>query len=68
MHGTVCYVKVDCFVASDPINLVICKLCVLQSFLGAMFDTLLYQLNDALSRLVNVRKYEFAKDGQLSWI
>lgn len=29
-----------------------------------MFDTLLYQLNDALSRLVNVRKYENSKDGE----
>jgi len=27
-----------------------------------VFDTLLYQLNDALSRLVNVRKYENSKD------
>ena len=35
-----------------------------QSFLSAVFDTLLYQLNDALSRLINVRKYEAAKDGE----
>jgi hypothetical protein len=33
-----------------------------QAFLGAIFDTLLYQLNDGLSRLVNVRQYETAKD------
>ena len=36
----------------------------MQAYLGAVFDTLLYQLNDALSRLVNVRKYEAAKDGE----
>lgn len=34
-----------------------------QSFLGAILDTLLYQLNDALSRLVNVKTCEVAKDG-----
>ena len=32
------------------------------AFLGAIFDTLLYQLNDGLSRLINVRQYELAKD------
>ena len=35
-----------------------------QAFLGAIFDTLLYQLNDGLSRLVNVRQYEIAKDSE----
>lgn len=34
-----------------------------QLFLGAVFDTLLYQLNDGLSRLAIVRKYESEKDG-----
>jgi hypothetical protein len=33
-----------------------------QAFLGAIYDTLLYQLNDGLSRLVNVRQQEVAKD------
>ena len=36
---------------------------MLQLFLGAVFDTLLYQLNDGLSRLAIVRKYESEKDG-----
>ena len=36
-----------------------------QAFLGAIFDTLLYQLNDGLSRLVNVRQHEVAKDSEL---
>ena len=35
-----------------------------QPFLGAIFDTLLYQLNDGLSRLVNVRQHEIAKDSE----
>ena len=35
-----------------------------QAFLGAIFDTLLYQLNDGLSRLVNVRQHEIAKDSE----
>ena len=35
-----------------------------QAFLGAIFDTLLYQLNDGLSRLVNVRHYEIAKESE----
>lgn len=34
-----------------------------QSFLGAILDTLLYQLGDALSRLVNVKSCEVAKEG-----
>ena len=36
----------------------------LQSFLGAILDTLLYQLSDALSRLVNVKTCEVAKDSE----
>ena len=35
-----------------------------QVFLGAIFDTLLYQLNDGLSRLVNVRQQEVAKESE----
>ena len=35
-----------------------------QAFLGAIYDTLLYQLNDGLSRLVNVRQQEVAKDSE----
>ena len=37
-----------------------------QAFLGAIYDTLLYQLNDGLSRLVNVRQQEVAKDSEFS--
>lgn len=32
-----------------------------QSFLGAVFDTLLYVLKDGLLRLTNVRKLQCAK-------
>ena len=35
----------------------------LQDFLSAIFDTLLYQLNDALSRLGKVKRYETDKEG-----
>ena len=36
----------------------------LQDFLSAIFDTLLYQLNDALSRLGKVKRYETDKEGE----
>ncbi len=42
------------------------QLFLFQSFLGAVFDTLLYQLNDAFSRLVNVKKAEAAKESESS--
>lgn len=32
------------------------------SFLGAIFDTLLYQLNDSLLRITNVHRLELEKD------
>ena len=38
---------------------------ILQDFLSAIFDTLLYQLNDALSRLGKVKRYETDKEGEL---
>ena len=38
----------------------------MQDFLSAIFDTLLYQLNDALSRLGKVKRYETDKEGELS--
>jgi len=34
----------------------------LQAFLGAVFDTLLYQLTDSLQRLSSVKKLEVAKE------
>ena len=34
----------------------------LQSFLGAIIDTLLYQLHDSLARLANVRKLERSRE------
>ena len=40
----------------------VCVCVCMQSFLGAILDTLLYQLNDALSRLANVKTCEVAKD------
>ena len=33
-----------------------------QSFLGAIIDTLLYQLHDSLARLANVRKLERSRE------
>ena len=39
---------------------------ILQDFLSAIFDTLLYQLNDALSRLIKVKRYETDKEGEWS--
>ena len=39
-------------------------LALLQDFLSAIFDTLLYQLNDALSRLGKVKRYETDKEGE----
>ena len=38
----------------------------MQDFLSAIFDTLLYQLNDALSRLGKVKRYETDKEGELT--
>ena len=35
-----------------------------QAFLGAIYDSLLYQLNDGLSRLVHVRQHEAAKESE----
>ena len=31
-------------------------------FLGAIFDTLLYQVNDSLSRILNIHKIEAEKE------
>ena len=33
-----------------------------QAFLGAVFDTLLYQLTDSLQRITSVKKFEVAKE------
>lgn len=33
-----------------------------QAFLGAVFDTLLYQLTDSLQRITSVKKFEMAKE------
>ncbi|XP_065914560.1 ubiquitin conjugation factor E4 A-like [Dysidea avara] len=38
-----------------------------QSFLGAVFDTLLYQLTDSLHRLGNVKKIEVAQEDKEHW-
>ncbi|XP_019628918.1 PREDICTED: uncharacterized protein LOC109473492 [Branchiostoma belcheri] len=38
-----------------------------QAFLGAILDTLLYQLHDSLARLANVRKIQKAKEDEASW-
>ena len=32
------------------------------SFLGAIFDTLLYQLNDSMTRITNVHRMELEKE------
>ncbi|KAK6165686.1 hypothetical protein SNE40_022567 [Patella caerulea] len=38
-----------------------------QNFLGAILDTLLYMLHDALSRMANVKRSELAKDNVSEW-
>lgn len=38
-----------------------CELNIFQAFLGAVFDTLLYTLNDSLNRVMNIHKIEQAK-------
>ena len=39
-----------------------------QAFLGAVFDTLLYQLTDSLQRLTNVKKIEVSKEDSKSFV